>query len=215
MTETGSGGDDVAIIHIHEDDSGMRNLFPLTARREVSDDLGAARASAEDNRVPSGAGWKAVHVIASPSVSYIESGLLAATVAEGVSPHMPRVRHFYETASGSFGSAKRDPWGSYDDDAWAFGFGAHCYLKLEVEGDLVKNIWFDLSSDAPGDVTALRRSLEAIDAMVPSFIGDYVMDTEVEVSDGASLDRYFADHKAEMAAIHQWVEQQRPTREAE
>jgi hypothetical protein len=84
-----------------------------------------------------------------------------------------------------------------------------------VEGDLVKNIWFDLSSDAPGDVTALRRSLEAIDAMVPSFIGDYVMDAEVDVSDGASLDRYFADHKAEMAAIDQWVEQQRPTREAE
>ena len=191
-----AGGEPV--IYIHEDDWGMRNLYPLTARAEVAADLDAAVASAERNRHPSGIGWTAVLIIKPPAISYVEAGLLIADAAAVLEPIMPRVRHFYATIFSAMGQAERDPSGSYEDDAWCFGFGSHCYLKLDVEGEHVKYIWFDLTSDAPEHVLALRRSMEAIDQLVPSFITDYFMEVEVPLKDVELLGRYFARHMAEI-----------------
>jgi hypothetical protein len=44
------------VIHIHEDNWGMRNLYPLVTQAEVSADLAAAITSGQQNRVPSGHG---------------------------------------------------------------------------------------------------------------------------------------------------------------
>jgi hypothetical protein len=195
IRSSGSASDG-PVIHIHEDDWGMRNLYPLAARAAVGADLDAAADSAERNRLPSGVGWEAVHIIEPPATSYVEAGLSIADAARVLEPIMPRVKHFYATVLSAIGRAERDPSGSYEDDAWCFGFGPHCYLKLDVEGEHVKRIWFDLTSDAPEHVSALRRSMEAIDRLAPSFIADYVMEAEVPVRDVGLLDHYFARHTA-------------------
>lgn len=49
------------VIHIHEDDWGMRNLYPLAVRREAEADVADAAAAAEKNRDPSGFGYTDIY----------------------------------------------------------------------------------------------------------------------------------------------------------
>jgi hypothetical protein len=188
-----------SVIHIHEDDWGMRNLYPIAARTEVANDLDAAREAGERNRDPSGIGWTAVYMTRPPSTDYREAGLMLAAAAAALEPIMPRVKRFYATASGAFGRATRDPFGSYEEEAWCFGRGAYCYMKLEVQGGLVERIWFDLSSSDPADAAALRLSIEAIDRLAPSLVADYSLDAEGLVADPDFLNDYF-QHLAATAA---------------
>jgi hypothetical protein len=180
-----------SVIHIHEDDWGMRNLYPIAARSEAVNDLHAAREAGERNRPPSGLGWTDVYVTRPPSTDYREAGLMLAVAAAALGPIMPRVKHFYATASGGFGRETRDPFGSYEEEAWCFGRGAHCYMKLDVKDDLVQRIWFDLSSSNPADAAALRMSIEAIDRLVPSLVADYSLDAEGLAADPDFLNDYF------------------------
>jgi hypothetical protein len=184
--------DEEALIYIHEDDWGMRNLYPLAVQAEITEDLNDAVASAERHRDPAGLGWTAVHVIREPSTSYVDAGLLVADAAAAIDQIMPRVKRFYATIFSAIGQTDRDPLGLYNDDAWCFGFDRHCYLKLDVEGELVRAIWFDFSSDSSEHADALRQSMEEIERLVPSFIADYFMEAEVPLSDTELLDRYFA-----------------------
>jgi hypothetical protein len=184
-----------SVIHIHEDDWGMRNLYPLVTQAEVSADMDAAIAAGRKNRDPSGFGWSDVHVIKPPSTSYIEAGLLLSDGAAALAPIMPRVRHFYASILSMIGRGERDPLGSYDDDAWCFGFSRQCYVKLDVKGEYVERIWFDLRSDAPEHAIALRGAMEAIDRLVPSLVADYFMEAAAPVADAELLDRYFAHLK--------------------
>ena len=106
---------------------------------------------------------------------------------------MPRVRRFYAGTFASIGRAKRDPFGSYEEDTWCFGFDHRCYLKLEIKGDYVERIWFDLGHAHPAQAAALRRAIEAIDRLVPSLVADYFLDVVVPAGDAEQLDRYFAE----------------------
>jgi hypothetical protein len=180
-----------SVIHIHEDDWGMRNLYPIAARSQVADDLNAAREAGERNRDPSGVGWTDVYITRPPSTDYREAGLMLAAAAAALEPIMPRVKRFYATAYGAFDRETRDPFGSYEEEAWCFGRGAHCYIKLDVKDDLVERIWFDLSSSDPADTAALRLSIEAIDQLAPSLIADYSLDAEGLVADPDFLNGYF------------------------
>jgi hypothetical protein len=183
---------DGTVIHIHEDNWGMRNLYPLSALKEAQVDIAAAAAAGEQNRDPSGFGWSGVHVIQPPAEGYAEAGLLLADAARVLEPIMPRVKHFYATSFAAIDRADRDPWGSYDDDAWSFGLSHRCYLKLDVKDAHVDRIWFDLGHDTAEHADALRHALQAIDRLVPSLIADYYMDVTVEIGDAEKLDRYFA-----------------------
>ena len=188
------------IIHIHEDNYDMRSLYPVAAQQKVSGDLEAARAASERNRAPDGVGWSMYH-ITEVSSDYELIGLSIAAVAAVIEPLMPRVRHFYVTSFGGFGEpAHFDPMALYDEDAWCFGFGAHCYIKLEIKDDSVIGIWFDFNPDAApddhpataADAAVLRQAFEAIDRLVvPSMVTDYWLDVAGPIADPAFLDAYF------------------------
>ena len=180
------------VIHIHEDEWGIRSLYPLVARAEVRADIDEAVAAGVRNRDPQGYGWQDIHMIDPPAATYADSGLLLSAAAAALSPIMPRVRHFRATVLDAIGSGTRDPYGSYEDDAWCFGLGDHCYIKLEVEGQFVRSIWYDLSSTDPEDADRLRNAMEAIDAMVPSLLADYHLNTMVPIANGSLLSEYFA-----------------------
>ena len=183
------------VIHIHEDDRAMRNLYPLVTQAEVSADVDAAVAAGQKNRDPLGFGWTDEHVIKPPSTSYIDAGLLLPDAAAALAPIMPRVRHFYASILSKIAKAERDPLGLYDDDAWCFGFSSQCYVKLDAKGDHVERIWFDLRSDPTEHTIALRGAIEAIDRLVPSLVADYFMEVTVPVGDAELLDRYFTHLK--------------------
>jgi hypothetical protein len=181
------------VIHIHEDDWGMRNLYPLAAQSETLADLHDAIAAGEKNRDPSGLGWSDVHVIKPPSMTYIDAGLLLSHATAALQGIMPRVSRFYAGTFASIGGTKRDPLGSYEDDAWCFGFDQRCYLKLEPNGDHVERIWFNLGHAQPEQAAAQRHAIQAIDRLVPSLIADYFLDVAVPAGDAEQLDRYFAE----------------------
>jgi len=182
----------VDVIHVHEDDWGMRNLYPLTVRIEVEDDIAEAASAAEKNKDPSGSGYTAIHMVKPPSQDYADLGLTLTEAERVLAPIFPRVRRFNATALSGMNDSERDPYGSYEEDAWCFGLGADCYLKIDAKGPLVGKIWFDLKTDDADAVIRLRKAIEAVSALVPSVIADYFLDFSGPVSEAGVLDGYFA-----------------------
>ena len=185
-------------IHIHEDDWGMRSVIPLGALPEASADMTRSIEAAKRNRAPDGVGWTDVHVIAEPATDFAAAGLSLAAASAALAALMPRIRKFTATATAGFDTTRRDPWGSYEEDAHCYGFDDTCYVKLESEGDLVKTIWFECRTDEPEKLAALRRAFVAIDALVPSAITDYWLHGTGAIADATFLDRYFQALAAEV-----------------
>lgn len=178
------------VIHIHEDDWRMRNLYPFAARAAVEADMAEAAAAAGRNRDASGF-YADVHRIAPPSRDYADFGLTLAEAERVLAPILPRVRRFYATGLSGFASAERDPGGRYEEGAWCFGLDANCYIKLDAKGILVANIWFNLDTDDADAGRRLRRAIEAVNALVPSAIADYFLDFSGSISEPKILDNYF------------------------
>lgn len=178
-------------IHIHEDDWGMRSLHPIAAWRDAIADLGEAVEAGNRNRSPDGIGWTAMHVIKEPTADFSSLAMSLGAIASRLQTVMPRVRRFTATASAGFDTSRRDPYGSYDDDAWAFGFDAACFVKLEPAGTLVSRIWFEARTDDRERLAALRRAITMIDDAAEAMIIDYWADAAGRVRDAAFLDRYF------------------------
>lgn len=189
-------------IHIHEDDWAMRTLHPLAADAEARAELAALERAGERNRSPSGFGWTDIHIIRSPSINYCDVGLALADAAAALAPIMPRVRRFAATIGMAIDTGKRDPFGSYQEEAWCYGLGDHCFLKLEPKGELVEQIWFDLHSRDPGDMAALGAAIRAVDALAPSILVDHWLSLAGRIGDAGFLDSYFPAYceRAEIAA---------------
>ncbi len=170
----------------------MRNLYPLAARSDVARDMEIAIESSERNRAPEGLGWTKVHVIEPPSFDYEAAGLSLERVAARLGELMPRVRRFNATSFAGFSG--HDSLGSYEVDAYCFGFDASCYVKVDpVEGGIVKAIWYECRTRDAAKQATLRLALEAVDRIVPSVVADYWLDLNGPISDPEFLDAYFAE----------------------
>jgi hypothetical protein len=180
-------------IHIHEDDWGMRNLYPAEASREAVVDMHEASEASLRNLAPNGVGWTDVHLIKPPSVDYASVGLALNDACSALEPLMPRVRQFTATATAGFYPKAHDPLGSYEQDAFCYGFGPDCFIKLEPREELMKRIWFECTSRDPEKLDSLRAAVLAINELAPSVIADYWNDMTGAVSDIAFLDRYFQE----------------------
>src|SRR5215471_8749337 len=162
-----------AIIHIHEDHWGMRDLYPAAALAHASHEERQAAEAGEHNRDPGGAGWTDVYVIQEPTTSYLDVQLPLAKASRALTDLMPRVRKFYATASAGFDLARRDPYGSYEEDAHCYGLHRRCFIKLEPEGELIKRIWFEANTDDAQELATLRAAILAIEGLASSAIADY------------------------------------------
>jgi len=179
------------IIHIHEDDWGLRNVYPAIAWAHARRDLAASAAAAARNRAPDGIGWPDMYNLQPPQADFTQVPLALAPLCAALAPLMPRVTRFYATASAGFGATTRDPYGSYDDAALCFGFDAGCFVKIEPQGELAARIWFEAATDDRTQLAALRAALCAIDALAPSIVADYRADLAGPIADAAFLARYF------------------------
>ena len=188
------------MISIHEDDWEMRSLHPLRARDEVIEDLDEAIAAGERNRVADGV-WSAIHLIKSPSFTYADAGLLLSDAAAALGPLMPRVTTFHAGPSWPVDGKLLDPFSSHEEDAWCYGFDEDCFIKLETKEALVERIWFEHRTRDPERAAALRRSIEAIESLVPSLLVDHWFHLEGACGDPSFLDDYFASQEAHMAAV--------------
>lgn len=183
----------VDLINIWDDDWGLKALHPLAAARAVGDDIRMSIDASTRNQGTSGYGWTGVHVVTLPETSYVHTGLLLADATEALAGIMPRVSRFYVTNCQTLPEEKADPDGSYDDDAWCFGYSSFCYIKLDVIGDHVERIWFDLRETDILRIAAMREAVVAIDRLVPSLLVDYVSEAAGLIGDNAFLDRYFSE----------------------
>ncbi|NOT39875.1 MAG: hypothetical protein HOP13_05225 [Alphaproteobacteria bacterium] len=173
-------------ISIHEDDEGMRNLYPLAAHKEAAADVQGAIDAGIRNKVPGGIGWTDVHMIKPPGTTFADAGLALAAATAALSPLMPRVRRFW---SGLLG--RNDPLAAQQADAYCFGFDATCFIKLEPKGELVERIWYEARTGDAAHMAVLRKALLAIDALSPALIADYWLDATGPVGEAAFLDVYF------------------------
>ena len=180
-------------IHIHEDDWGMRNLYPVAAIFGARADVDRATEAGERNRAPDGIGWTDMHVIAPPKAGYADTGLDLAAVSAALGAILPRVRKFTATATAGFDPNVRDPMGSYDEDAHCYGFDSACFIKVHPADALVRGIWFEARTSDAAQLASLRRAMLAIDALAESVIADYWMERVGRVRDAAFLERYLGD----------------------
>ncbi|HMB48980.1 MAG TPA: hypothetical protein VKN63_11950 [Afifellaceae bacterium] len=178
------------VIHIHEDDWGMRSLYPIEAMPEVDADLQEAIAAAERNRVPDGFGWTDIHQIEAPQKDYAQAGLRLSDASDALQAIMPRVSRFNATATAGFEPDVHDAWGSYEEGAYCYGYGASCFIKLETDGGLVQQIWFEGHEPETVHIQALRLAIEAIDRIIESMIVDYWQDCAGRVRDPEFFNRY-------------------------
>lgn len=179
------------LIHIHEDDWGMRSLHPIAGWQDALADLGRAIEAGQQDRSPDGIGWTDVHLINEPKVDFASAGLALAELAPRLEQVMPRVRRFIATASAGFDATERDRYGSYQEDAWAFGTDATCFIKLEPIGDHVGRIWFEARTDHVARLAALRQAINIVDDLAEAMIIDYWADVAGRVRDAGFMQRYF------------------------
>lgn len=179
-------------IHIHEDDWGIRNVYPAMAWADARRDIASATEASVRNRAPDGIGWTEMYIIQPPQADFTKVPLELQRLLAALAPLMPRVSRFYATASAGFGAAVRDPYGSYDEDAVCFGFSAACFIKVEPQADLVARIWFEACTSDEAELQALRSALLAIDRLAPAIIADYGSQIAGRIDDAAFLDRYLA-----------------------
>jgi hypothetical protein len=173
-------------IAIHEDDEGMRNLYPMAARDDASGDMQASIDAGVRNRAPDGIGWTDVHLIKPPKITFADAGLTLAAATAALEPLMPRVRRFW---SGLLG--RDDPLAANQADAYCFGFDAECFVKLQPTNAFVERIWYEARTADPAQLAILRSALIAIDALSPALIADYWLGAAGSVADSAFLDTYF------------------------
>lgn len=173
-------------IAIHEDDEGMRNLYPIAAHEHASGDMQASIDAAERNRAPHGAGWTDVHLIKPPKITFADAGLTLATATTALEPALPRVHRFWPGLLG-----RNDPLAAAQTDAYCFGFDAGCFVKLEPANTFVERIWYEARTADPAQLASLRTALVAIDALSPALIADYWLGAAGPVADPAFLDAYF------------------------
>lgn len=171
-------------VHIHEDDEGMRNVYPAHAINEVMDDIAAAKVHSVENLAPNGVFWTSVYGIKKPEKSFLEIGLDWQSFANALGKILPKVEEF------EMGFGANNFFRYKDHDPICFGFGQSMYIKLETDGDYLEAIWFDTRSNVEEELSALRRALEAIDEIHPLMIADYWLDTGGLIGDQAFIDAY-------------------------
>jgi hypothetical protein len=178
------------LIHIHEDDWGLRNLYPIEALAGARSDMDEARTHSEEARDPSGCGWTSMHLIGEPSVSYADLGVTPQAFATAFTALEARAPRFYATASAGFDLAHKDPWGSYDEDALCFG-DSGCFIKIDVREGLARAVWYACEPGA-ANAARLRRLLMAANSVHPSVIADYASEAMGAIADAAFFDAYIA-----------------------
>lgn len=177
------------MIHIHEDDWGLRVLYPAAAWDQARVDVSRAAQAGIENRAADGVGWTDVYTIGTPEIDFTHVALPLWRAADALEALFPRVYAFTATAGAGFSA--HDPLGSYEQDAYAFGDAA-CFVKLEPAGKLVKQIWFDAHGADQSQLAALKRAFIALNAFAPALIADYRLDAAGLIGDAEFLDAYFA-----------------------
>lgn len=180
---------DESVISIHEDDWGMRNLYPVSALAHVRADMAASDAAGEANF--DGVGWTAVYAIQEPERSFADDGLTVAAVAAVLAPLMPRVKRFNAGLPSSMAPGKTDPFASYETEAWCYGFDRDCFVKVDARDDLVRAIWFEAATADEDQLNTLFKAFQAIDTVAPCCIADYWSHAVGSVADEDFLDGYF------------------------
>jgi hypothetical protein len=180
-------------IHIHEDNWGMRSLYPAAASADVLADIRQAAAAGIANRDPSGAGFTDIYVIKPPKLTFADIGLRLLPTKAALAGIMPVVSEFNATIGGAIGRTERDPYGSYDAEPHCFGYGPDCFIKIEATNDCVSAIWFEAPSNDPSRLDTLRAALLAVNSVTPVVIADYWIDAGGHVGDEAFLDAYLKE----------------------
>lgn len=154
-------------VRIHEDDEGMRCVYPLAALDEVHTEIDKARRAEQANRAPGGVGWTDMHMIEAPKHGYGVMKLMVSDVAAAVAAHLPKITQF------EVGFSPSNPFYRAEGPGTCFGFGNALFLKLEGREGRLEAIWFDVVGPEDNQKAPFVDALRAIDAVAPSIIADW------------------------------------------
>lgn len=171
-------------VHIHEDDEGMRNLYPASAFQGAAADMRQAEASAKNN-ADRGGGWTAVHMISQPDIDFSSVGLMRADAESLMEQYLPKVTRF------DVGHGDNNPFRYSEKQPMAFGYGNCLYVKCECDAERVKHIWFDVVDASTDQVAQLMQAFVALDKVCPAMVADYWGNCVGLLSDQKFASAYF------------------------
>jgi hypothetical protein len=170
------------LLWVHEDEEGLRCLYPAASLGNVSDDVRKAAEAGKKNRTADGF-YTDIYIARTPRQGFAALGLRRADAIAALEVLLPRWPNFEVAHAPGAGTAEAD--------AACFGFGADCMIYAVCRGELVDSFWFTAWTDDAGELAALRAVIEAIDRLSPAGLADYWMNASGLVADAAFLDRYF------------------------
>ena len=171
-------------LWVHEDEEGMRRLWPASALPYLAADVQDSIDAAERNAAPNGMGFSDMRRIEAPDASFAPEGLTRDVVMTGLGALLPRFQRL-QVGDGKY-------YGFVDDDALCFGFDNMCFIYGDVHDGLVCTFFFNAWTDDPAQSALLRQAIETIDALCPAAVVDYWVHMAGAVSDRTFMDRYFA-----------------------
>jgi hypothetical protein len=171
-------------IQIHEDDEGMRRLHPKQAIDDITVDLTASSEHSEKHRAPGGVGWTKVYSIRSPELTFNSLGVPVSIMAETLERHLTRIRQF------ELGFGENNPFHYLETDAHCYGLGAHLYIKIDVDGDMIESVWYEALPKDREELLKFRHAIEAVNAVLPLSCADYWLHMGGSVEDQDFMDQY-------------------------
>lgn len=172
------------IVHIHEDDEGMRSLYPASTFEAAAEDMRQAEAAAKNNAAPCG-GWTEVHMISQPDIDFSSVGLMRADADSLMAQYLPRVTRF------DVGHGDNNPFRYSEKQPLAFGYGNGIYVKFECDAERVKHIWFDVVDASTDQLEQLKQAFVALDKVCPAMVADYWGNCVGLLSDQKFTSAYF------------------------
>jgi len=173
------------IIRIHEDDEGLSNIYPAEGFEQASADLDKSIQASVENRAPNGAGWKDMHIIETPEVTFVDKGLRADVLGRAMEKVLPRAAKYQTTPD--------DYYARRIDNPHCYGLGNQLFFMFETQGEFVKYIWFVMDDSTPHELLTMRLAMNVINDHAPAMISDYRANSDGLMSDTNFMDRYF-DH---------------------
>ncbi len=117
--------------------------------------------------------------------------------------YFPLVRNFFATASAGFSLNSRDPYGSYETDAYCYGLDASTFVKVESAiANQNPGLWFILEVSDRKTIEKFRACFQAIDHVRSSRIVDHWKDIAFPVSEHEALDQYLSQFVATLDDIY-------------
>ena len=187
---------EVGSTYFHEDDYGQIEILPSENYSFCCKQAGLIDKFAEEHRV--GAGYTDMYVRESNPVPLREMGLTCLELEEVLRPLLPYSDKVY-TGYSSYCELCEDTHG--------FVFNENVSLFYAFSGDVIRDIWLQLTPDVEEEACLAKKMLGAIGCLGDFIIADWSWGAVEKLSDAVAVDNYLQEKYLSFSKLREEFEE--------